>query len=502
MSYIKGFTYDIFISYAHMDNEKLSGQTYGWIERFYKDLNLMLLRRIGQMDAIRFWWDNKKLDGSKLFDQSIEEGIRQSAILVCLISPGYLGSSYCKKELELFYKKAQQEAIGLKVGDRSRILNVLLNNIPYTQWPNELSGTTGFPFHDSSEKEDWGDPLDIGGAQIRSQLQDLRDALVQLMNDFPKEEAPLLIKEEPKKEEEKEERFTIYVGEVADTLRTTRKRTIIELEKSGYKVIGGIPPPDGAAAHEKLVKEKLEKADLSVHLLDQYPGREIVDAEEIWYPQKQTELGLQFAKSKLIWVPAELDLASVEEEKYKLFLEGLEQGKQSVKTYEYIRGIKSTVTQEIIDFAGQLRLQQQQQPAKEKISVLLDTHYNDQLYALDLSRTLLENEIQPFINPQEDDPRKNINILSDRIRQVNKLIFFYGKVSKDWVLERMSAALQLIVTNNFPIEDFYIFLAPPHKDPNEIFLKQRFLKINVLDNSDKPGIDSILLQQLLKNLKD
>ncbi|HXL58781.1 MAG TPA: hypothetical protein VN958_21105, partial [Chitinophagaceae bacterium] len=93
------------------------------------------------------------------------------------------------------------------------------------------------------------------------------------------------------------------------------------------------------------------------------------------------------------------------------------------------------------------------------------------------------------------------NILGDRISQVSKLIFFYGKVSREWVLERMSAALQLIITNNYPIEEFYIYMAPPHKNQDDISLKQRFLKVSVIDSSDNAHLDNISLQQFLKNLK-
>jgi hypothetical protein len=502
MTYIKGYTYDIFISYAHVDNTEFRGQTDGWIEQFYKNLNLLLAKRLGRMDMVKIWWDNKKLDGSILFDESIQEGIKRSAIMICLMSPGYIASEYCKKELELFYKKAQTETVGLKVGGRSRILNVLLNNISFDEWPRELSGTTGFPFHDAVEGEDYGDPLDTGTRRFRNQLRDLRDAIVKLMNDFPKEEPPLLI-EEDLKEKDKEERFTIYIGEVADTLRIVRKRTITELEKKGYTIVTGIPPPYEAEPHEKKVKEELEKAELSVHLLDQYPGKEMMGTQDVWYSQTQTELGLQIAKPKLIWVPAEVDLSKIEDEKYKMFLQRLEEDKQTSRSFEYIRGEKSILARQIADFAEQLKLQQQQlrQAAKGKIAVLLDTHFNDQAYAWDLCKTLLENEIQPFINPQEDDPRKNNDMLAARIRQVNKLIFLYGKVSKDWVLERMIAALQTIITNNLPVDHFFIFLVPPHKEPNDISLKQKLLKVNVINNSDNAYISTDTLQQLLRNLK-
>jgi len=293
------------------------------------------------------------------------------------------------------------------------------------------------------------------------------------------------------------------MGEVADTLRSTRKRTIIELEKKGFEVITGIPPPDEADAHEQAVSGQLEKAHLSIHLLDQYPGREITGAPELWYPQKQTELGLNMASFPIIWVPDETDFESIEEESYKLFMQNLEEGKASQKEYEYIRGSKRELSQLILDFAEQVKARQmEEKPEKDKISVLLDTHYSDQLYALDLSKSLIENQIQPFINPQEDDPSKNINILGERISQVTKLIFLYGKVSKEWVLERMSAALQLIIRNNYPIDNFIIYMAPPHKESDDILLNQRFLKVNIVDSSNNVTLNDHIVNELIRNLKE
>jgi hypothetical protein len=501
MAFIPDYEYDIFISYAHLDNTPFSGQADGWIAQFYKNLNLMLAKRFGRLDIVKIWWDNKKLDGSVLFNQSIEEGINKSAILICLHSPGYMQSSYCRQELDLFCKKAQSEKIGLKVGNRSRIVHVLLNNIPFIEWPEELKGTTGFPFHDAKEADDFGDTVDTLSIEFRTQMQNVRDAVWNLLNDFSKDQTVASVQQQTPPEEDKES-FTIYLGEVADTLRTPRKRIITELEKRGFNVVAGIPPPDEAVAHEQATKDALKKADLAIHLLDRYPGREIIGAPEDWYPQKQAEIALQTQKSQMIWIPAETTFEDIEDEQYKLFLQDIESGRSVNKSFEFVRGSKSTLVQEIIDFADHLKVQQTQKKAESgMLSVLLDTHFNDQIYALDLGRILLENKIQPFINPQEDDPRKNINLLGDRISQVRKLIFIYGSISKEWVLERMSAALQLIITNNYPIEDFFIYMAPPHKEADDISIKQKFLKVNIIDSSNNQLLDKSALQQFINNLK-
>ncbi len=505
MAYIPGYNYDIFISYAHLDNEKLPGQTDGWIELFYKSLQLKLAQRIGKMDSVKIWWDSKKLDGSTLFDDSIENGIKDSAIMISLLSPGYLNSDYCMKELQLFTAKAAKEKVGLKVGDSSRIIKVLLNNIPYSKWPAPLAGSTGFPFYFAKDKENLGDPLDATSGPFMEQLKELRDALVELLNEFPKDQTtvaePVTADAASAETITSDQAFTIYFGEVADSMRTVRKRTIAELEKKGYKIVTGVPPPDEPAAHAEKALTCINEADLAVHLLDEFPGREIVGQTDNWYPKAQLELSLQHAKSKVVWMPAEFQETDIEEEAYKKFVQSVAVNVDTKNQFDLIRGNKSELARQINDLAVAIQQSKAATQADEKISVLLDTHFNDQQYAFTVGQALLQNNIQPYINPQEDNPHKNMQFLADRMSSVNKLVFFYGTVTKEWVLERMSAALQLIVTNNYPIDDFIIYLAPPNKTDDSIVLNQRFIKVNLFNNSAYATPPSDRLNSLVKSIK-
>lgn len=495
-----GYKYDIFISYAHIDNLALPGESVGWIEHFYKSLNVMLAQRFGKQDMVKIWWDSKKLDGSVLYNDSIEEGLKESAVMICLHSPGYRASKYCNLELDVFYKKIRAEKTGARVGFRSRIVHVLLNNMPYLEWPPQLGGSTGFPFHDSNDTNDLGDPLDVDSDAYKKQMQTLRDAIYNLLKEFPNEQ-----EDEPAAPGS----FTIFMGEVPDTLRLTRKRLVTELEKKSFRVITGMPPPDEAKEHEKAVVTALRKADLSVHLLDQYPGREINGDPENSYAQKQAELALLEGRPQMIWVPGETNLEQIEVDSYRQFLAMLEKGNVSSmegnttsKEYEFLRGPKSSLAQEITDYAERLKTQQRpQQPSGGMLPVLLDTHLRDQMYALDLGKTLLENNIQPFINPQEDDPRKNIDLLKNRISQVKKMIFLYGNVGKEWIQGRMGAAIQLIIENNYPIEDFFVYLAPPHKKAVDIISSQRFIKINIFDSSSSASVNTASITNFLTALK-
>ncbi|WP_428663018.1 toll/interleukin-1 receptor domain-containing protein [Runella sp.] len=514
MAYIPGYTYDIFISYAHLDNMRMPGQEYGWIELFYQSLNIKLAQRVGKMNAVKIWWDTEKLNGTKLFDKSIEDGIQNSALFISLISPGYLQSEYCKKEMNLFYTKSSAEKTGISVGDTTRMIKVLLNNIPHTQLPNQFGRATGFPFYKSEDKDDLGDPLDYTDPTFTQQLKDLRDSLVHIFEMFPREQSKVSFitgsnlavddtlqpTAAPLDNPTPKNGLTLYFGEVSDSLRTARKRTMTELEKIGFSIITNIPPPDEVSAHEQKLLQILPKADLAIHLLDQFPGRDI-DGTDTWYPKKQVELSLQLSPAKLLWVPSDLDENNIEEEKYKVFIQELEKHNKPENKFEFIRGNKNELTRQITDYAEAIKQYRARRESSAKISVLLDTHLSDQLYAFTLGEALLKNNMQPYINPEEDDPRKNINLLAQRISQVNKLVFLYGQVSKEWVLERMSAALQLIVTNNYAIDDFYVYMAPPNKMNNEIKLNQRFLKVNVVNNSANPDLNAEMLDAFIKKIK-
>jgi hypothetical protein len=500
MPFIPGYEYDIYISFVPDDPVSITGHSDSWTEQFCKDLNLMLARRNGNLDRIKICPDNKKTDTNKVFEEQDDSSIQKSAILICLNSAGYAESANCKMELEIFYKKARLENVGLKIGNRSRILHVLLNHIPNDKWPEELAGTNAIHFFNAKEPADPGQKVEPGSAAYKKQMHVLLDAVWKLLIDFStirsEGAAPRqFIGEENKKP------FTIYLGEVADTLRTSRKRVIAELTSKGYQVLTGVPPPHESSAHELATNEALKKADISIHLLDEIPGCEIAGDSENWYPKKQTEISLRSDKPQMIWVSEQTNFSKIEEEKYKLFLASLENGNTTDKSYEFIRGPKCTLTQDIIDFAEHAKMPQaNKKSATGKVSVMLDTHFSDQQYAIALGKILLENHIQPFINPQEDDPRKNIRLMGERLSQVNKLIFLYGSVSKEWVRERMSAALELIITNNYPIEDFYIFMAPPLKEPINIFIDQRFLNISVIDSSRNINMNKNDLQYFLKAL--
>ena len=62
------FRKDLFISYAHIDNQPLSPAEKGWVSRFHASLDALLSMRLGQTAKI---WRDDKLQGNDAFANEI-----------------------------------------------------------------------------------------------------------------------------------------------------------------------------------------------------------------------------------------------------------------------------------------------------------------------------------------------------------------------------------------------------------------------------------------------
>lgn len=503
MAYLRGFDHDIFISYSHVDN--LGDDA--WVSGFHKALEVALAQRIGRLGLVGLWRD-QRLQGDQLFDETIRNAVERSALFLAITSNGYLKSEYCLQELDWFHAKAGREPHGLKVGDRSRIYNVLLTRLAPERWPSQYPRLSGFPFHDADDRPDEPDligaPTDplLDRARHRRQMNKLADALYQMLEAFsatlaslpapPAQQpagapgaAPAAASGSPR----------VFVADVPDTLAATRRRLVNELQRRQIVVESGVPPPYAPAAHDARVREAARDALLSVHLLDEWPGREVEGEPGQTYPLRQLALARGVARSQLVWVQSELDAAAIEDESYRAELERIEHGERGDGAYDFVRGSGTLLVPQIVEKLEQAR-KAAATPAPALGAVLLDTHLKDQLYAFELGRLLVERSVQPYINPQDDDPNKNLEAFESRLRQVSTLVILYGQVSEGWVRHRLGVALQLSVVNNLPLKAFYVCVVPPARVDERTRFQLGPVSVKLIDNSRSERLDGSTLAPL------
>lgn len=110
MAFVPGKKHDLFISYAWNDNVPDPAVGQEWVTTFYQSLERALStaflntdpeRQLAKSERPTIWFD-QRLSSEVKITPEIEDGVRQSACLLVVMSPSYANSDWCKEELELF----------------------------------------------------------------------------------------------------------------------------------------------------------------------------------------------------------------------------------------------------------------------------------------------------------------------------------------------------------------------------------------------------------------
>jgi hypothetical protein len=147
---------DVYISHSRVDNDRMLGQERGWVDVLYDAVHSRLSQLIGQ--EVRIFYDGGvSIQAGTSFGPRVSEAIQDARVFLVLVSPSYLRSEWCRRELELFVHAAERSG-GLLVGTRSRIVKVNRFPVPHEQLPKELQQTVGYDFY--RVKED-GCPIEL-----------------------------------------------------------------------------------------------------------------------------------------------------------------------------------------------------------------------------------------------------------------------------------------------------------------------------------------------------
>ncbi len=159
------FEKDLFISYAHIDNEPLTPEQQGWITRFHASLEALLSMRMG--GKARIWRDNK-LQGNDVFSDEIVDQFAHTAVLVSVLTPRYLNSDWCNKEVAEFCKRAEESG-GMVFDNKARIFKVLKAPVDTQEsLPQVVRAVLGYEFFTIED----GTPLELDSAYGEKFAQD------------------------------------------------------------------------------------------------------------------------------------------------------------------------------------------------------------------------------------------------------------------------------------------------------------------------------------------
>jgi hypothetical protein len=146
------FEYDIFISYGHLDDETSTDDLKGWVDLLVERLPAYMKGPLGY--APKVWRDERSLRGNDVLTGAIKEGIERSLILVPVITPRYVLSDWCRRELAMFFASQSPSGAG-EVAFRSRVFKVVKTPLilPHVRdkEPEQLRDMVGYSFYEMQD---------------------------------------------------------------------------------------------------------------------------------------------------------------------------------------------------------------------------------------------------------------------------------------------------------------------------------------------------------------
>jgi len=294
------FEKDLFISYAHIDNKPLTPEQQGWITRFHASLEALLSMRMG--GKARIWRDNK-LQGNDIFDREIVDQFAHTAVLVSVLTPRYLNSDWCNREVAEFCKRAEENG-GMVVNNKARIFKVLKTPVDTQEsLPQVVRAVLGYEFFTIED----GTPLELDSAYGEKFAQDYNRKVGKLAWDVSQLLKTLETDSGNGHGQKDPAKATVYLAESSYDRKQAREILEGELRRLGNPVLPDEELPREEAEYVAAVTGLLKRCQLSIHLVGEAYGGVPDGRSQKSVVVLQNELAAKRSRSdqlkRVIWVP-------------------------------------------------------------------------------------------------------------------------------------------------------------------------------------------------------
>ncbi len=289
---------DIFISYSRDDDAPPPDRPNrkGFVT-FLDDAIRYEFKELGP-DRPATWRDTRRIAAGNQFTPEINEALKRASFLLVVLSPNWMESNWCRKELETFAKSHGPNGL------RERIIVVGNRHVDPDTRPSLLQGQVGFQFYARNE-----DPEDIAGdieffdrGEPRDERywERIKGLATYLVRRRPRPPSPPMYAPTGR---------TIFVAKPASDMRRGYDRVVSELIGKGHTVVPKVEddiPLDGAI---DVIDAALAEAEIAVHLVGEKAG----EAPEDQSPMVKLQLSRSAARAskdiygkfhRVIWAPS------------------------------------------------------------------------------------------------------------------------------------------------------------------------------------------------------
>ena len=509
------FDKDVFISYAHLDDKPLDDGAKGWITDFHSLLETRLEQTIGY--DINIWRDDH-LSRNEIFAKEIESQLPALKLMVSIITPRYLDSDWCKRELGSFYKAAIENG-GISIGNKSRIFKIVKTPVDKAVIENLPEGIhqifdeiLDYKFYIQQEDTGKFKELSLSSWVDNSVKQEYMSKLDDVVQDMAN-----LIKQLNKSDKNEIEKKKIYLAETSFDMQAYRDNLVRELEEANFNVL---PDKNLPLLNDKFTTEVsayLDQSILSLHIVS--PTNYAIQPEgidrSIVILQNEIAAGKSLLKDlkRLIWIPPSATVNNTNEktlEQQKAFLQELKTNVDIQRGADILEGPLEEFKLAIFDTIKRINEEERTKKAasiipvvttgiEEKVSPLI--YFICDQSDLEFSRPLedlLTNSGNEILFPLfEGDLAQKRQAHLDNLKICDAVIIYYGTGGYRWTGSMKSDLLRIpAMGRTKPLIDKIIYLAGTADNDKETFKANDIQVINGLN-----GFNAELFNSFINKLK-
>ena len=400
--------------------------------------------------------------------------------MVSIVSPPFVKSDGCVRELQEFCTNAEQSG-GLWVENKPRVFKVLKTPVASGEIPDNVSDLFSrlfaFEFFEQDPvtgrirefDEAFGETLK---QRFHERLYDLAYEVCQVLRILKQLQSDVL---DPAKAAG--HRHVIYLALTTSDLQAERDRIRRELLERGHMVLPETPLPLSSKELERVVRGHLDKCSIAIHLLGANYGVTPEDSAES-LPCLQVKLSAQHARQKnlkrYLWMPG---VAQVADARQQQFLRQVQEDPTLHDNAEIMEGDLSLLKREVIRWL---------EPPKPKPAALAAPAAVKSADAPPKVYLICEPRDEQSIEPLEDYLfAQGLDVClpafdgsdadAEALHRENLLtcdaaIVFFGAAPRAWVDIKLRELLKAAGSGRSgPIETQAVYVAPPEDHRKERF---------------------------------
>jgi hypothetical protein len=434
MAIVPGFDYDLFVSYAHADDDVTDGQV-GWVTQFVRHLESALRQRLGGADALKIFFDSRAT-GANYHLPELLLAVRRSALFLAVGSPSYAARSWPHQELESFVQQ---------MPDLSRLF--IIECLPLSEgehYPHPLDDHIRLEFWKASGRRQipmaispTSDALEFG-TLVHSLASDIKERLLKVRYSAPGQQQSDSGRQDERTRfaapsslsgSQSDKKKTILLAQPTDDVEDEADQVRRYLSQYADEILilprGGYA--QGGEAFMSAVQQDLAQTDLFVQLLGRRIGRISPDL-----PQGYTRFQLNAAKAAGVeimqWRHPDFDTSAISDPVYR-----------DILTAETVvaSGLEAFKSQ-TLNWARKRR----QEPRKTSLNtrsatVFINADDKDMMIAREIERECLRQAFTTFLPMTASSSEANRKDLAENLTDCDVLLFIYGDTTQDWIRSQL-----------------------------------------------------------------